>query len=73
MLPGFEERVITVVTPAAVARRAATILVDMPPVPKAEPALDTGPVVSLDLRMIILDRTYHRPVEPQCLPQPQLP
>jgi hypothetical protein len=41
MLPGFEERVITVVTPAEVARRAATILVDMPPVPNAEPALDT--------------------------------
>ena len=42
MLPGLEERVITVVTPAEVARRAATILVDMPPVPRAEPALDTG-------------------------------
>jgi hypothetical protein len=42
MLPGFEERVITVVTPAEVARRAATILVDIPPVPRAEPALDTG-------------------------------
>lgn len=41
MLPGFEERVIIVVTPAEVARRAATILVDMPPVPRAEPALDT--------------------------------
>jgi hypothetical protein len=41
MLPGLEERVITVVTPAEVARRAATILVDMPPVPRAEPALDT--------------------------------
>ncbi len=41
MLPGFEERVITVVTPAEVARRAATILVDMPPVPRVEPALDT--------------------------------
>jgi len=41
MFPGFEERVIIVVTPAEVARRAATILVDMPPVPRAEPALDT--------------------------------
>ena len=41
MLPGLEERVIIVVTPAEVARRAATILVDMPPVPRAEPALDT--------------------------------
>ena len=42
MLPGLEERVITVVTPAEVARRAATILVDMPPVPRAEPELDTA-------------------------------
>lgn len=41
ILPGFEERVMTVVTPADVARRAATILVDIPPVPRAEPALDT--------------------------------
>ena len=41
MLPGLEDRVIIVVTPAEVARRAATIFVDIPPVPKAEPALDT--------------------------------
>jgi hypothetical protein len=41
MLPGLEERVITVVTPAEVARRAATIFVDIPPVPRAEPALET--------------------------------
>lgn len=40
MLPGSEERVIIVVTPADVARRAATILVNMPPVPSAEPAED---------------------------------
>ena len=32
---------ITVVTPAEVARRAATILVDMPPVPRLDPALET--------------------------------
>lgn len=38
MLPGLLERVITVVTPAEVARRAAVILVDMPPVPTEEPA-----------------------------------
>ena len=42
MFPGFEERVMTVVTPAEVARRAATILVDMPPVPREEPAVDTS-------------------------------
>lgn len=42
MLPGFEDLVMTVVTPADVANRAATILVDMPPVPSAEPALDTS-------------------------------
>lgn len=41
MLPGLEERVIIVVTPAEVARRAATILVDMPPVPRSEPADET--------------------------------
>ena len=41
ILPGLEERVITVVTPTEVASLAATILVDMPPVPRAEPALDT--------------------------------
>ena len=41
ILPGLEERVMTVVTPAEVARRAATILVDMPPVPRRDPALDT--------------------------------
>lgn len=41
MFPGLEERVIIVVTPAEVARRAATILVDIPPVPKLEPELDT--------------------------------
>lgn len=42
MFPGFEERVMIVVTPAEVASRAATILVDMPPVPRAEPALETS-------------------------------
>ena len=42
MLPGFEERAMTVVTPAEVARRAATILVDMPPVPRLEPAVETS-------------------------------
>jgi hypothetical protein len=42
MLPGLEDRVMTVVTPAEVARRAATILVDMPPVPREEPAVETG-------------------------------
>ena len=42
IFPGLEDRVITVVTPAEVARRAATILVDMPPVPRAEPAEETS-------------------------------
>lgn len=41
ILLGVEERVITVVTPADVASLAATILVDMPPVPRLEPALET--------------------------------
>ena len=52
MLPGLEERVMMVVTPAEVARRAATILVDMPPVPKLDPALETVrcSVVLSDLR-----------------------
>lgn len=47
MFPGFEERVITVVTPAEVASFAATIFVCMPPVPRLEPALDTGFCVSI--------------------------
>ena len=42
ILPGLEERVMTVVTPAEVASRAATIFVDMPPVPRAEPAEETS-------------------------------
>lgn len=42
ILPGLEERVMTVVTPAEVARRAATILVDIPPVPREEPAEETS-------------------------------
>ena len=42
IFPGLDERVMTVVTPADVARRAATILVDMPPVPKEEPAEETS-------------------------------
>ena len=42
MFPGLEERVMTVVTPAEVARRAATILLDIPPVPRFEPVLDTA-------------------------------
>jgi hypothetical protein len=41
MLPGLEDLVMMVVTPADVARRAAIILVDIPPVPKEDPALDT--------------------------------
>lgn len=39
---GVEERVIMVVTPADVARRAAMSLVAMPPVPTLEPAVETG-------------------------------
>lgn len=42
MFPGKEDRVMMVVTPAEVASRAATILVDMPPVPREEPALETS-------------------------------
>lgn len=40
--PGLDDRVITTVTPAEVASCAAVILVDMPPVPRAEPADDTS-------------------------------
>ena len=50
ILPGLEERVITVVTPTEVASLAATILVDMPPVPRVEPALDT---------MLIILASFH--------------
>jgi hypothetical protein len=42
IFPGFEDFVMIVVTPADVARRAATILVIMPPVPRAEPAVETS-------------------------------
>ena len=42
MFEGVEERVIIVVTPAEVARRAAMSLVAMPPVPTLEPAVETG-------------------------------
>lgn len=41
ILLGIDERVMMVVTPAEVARRAAVSFVAMPPVPRAEPALDT--------------------------------
>lgn len=47
ILPGLEDLVMTVVTPADVARRAATILVDIPPVPNAEPGLDTEGSISV--------------------------
>lgn len=41
MLLGVEERVMMVVTPAEVARRAAVSFVDIPPVPREEPAVET--------------------------------
>lgn len=72
MLPGLEERVIMVVTPAEVARRAATILVDIPPVPRREPALDT--LVCFDQFIfrnsefcVGVRRMYHLLVMLQCL------
>ena len=40
-LPGFEDLVMIVVTPADVPNLAAMILVLIPPVPSADPALDT--------------------------------
>ena len=43
-LPGLDDFVIIVVTPAEVARMAATILVDIPPVPRADPLEDTSAV-----------------------------
>lgn len=48
IFPGFEERVMIVVTPAEVAKRAATILVDIPPVPRREPADETVLIISID-------------------------
>lgn len=42
MLPGLEDFVMMVDVPAEVARRAAMILVAMPPVPRAEPAEETS-------------------------------
>ncbi len=42
ILPGFDDLVMMVVTPAEVPSFAAIILVLMPPVPSAEPALETS-------------------------------
>lgn len=47
IFPGRDDRVITVVTPAEVARRAAVIFVDIPPVPRLEPAEETSNVSKL--------------------------
>jgi hypothetical protein len=70
MFPGFEERVITVATPAEVARRAATILVDMPPVPRREPALETGTMLTVNSFPMRRVR-HHLLVTQQCLQQLQ--
>jgi hypothetical protein len=59
----------TVVTPAEVARRAATIFVDMPPVPRLEPALDTIPMSIVHFRFGMV--THHLLAKLQCLPQLQ--
>lgn len=40
-LPGFDDLVMIVVTPADVPSRAAMIFVLIPPVPSADPALET--------------------------------
>ena len=72
MLPGFEARVMMVVTPADVASRAATIFVDIPPVPSDEPAVETS--WSL-VELLVLERgkggTYHRLATCQCLRPPR--
>lgn len=49
MFEGVEERVMMVVTPAEVARRAAMSLVAIPPVPTLEPAVDTEMGMSIDI------------------------
>jgi hypothetical protein len=41
ILLGVDDRVMIVVTPAEVAKRAAVSFVDMPPVPRLEPADET--------------------------------
>lgn len=41
IFPGLDDLVMMVVTPADVPSLAAMILVLIPPVPKADPALDT--------------------------------
>ena len=54
----------TVVTPAEVARRAATIFVDMPPVPRAEPEEETvklGQSTALEWHGVFLTVSYKRP------------
>lgn len=49
MFEGVEERVMMVVTPAEVARRAAMSLVAIPPVPTLEPAVETEMEMSIDV------------------------
>jgi len=79
MLLGIEERVIIVVTPAEVARRAAVSLVAMPPVPSAEPVLDTISCQHWSSRHIrspeqrnAYNVIYHQPQEWKYPQQPQL-
>src|SRR5690606_32450327 len=67
---GLLEWAMMVVTPAAVARRAAVILVDMPPVPKLEPADDTVQWQPFDLN-IQVKMPYHPPLARLYLPPPQ--
>jgi len=76
MLLGIEERVIIVVTPAEVARRAAVSLVAIPPVPSVEPVLDTVSCQHWPRRYTRSpeqrNMLYHRPQEWKYPLQPQL-
>ena len=61
MFEGVEERVMIVVTPTEVARRAAMSFVAIPPVPTLEPALETALGDLLDSEGVGGgEGTYHR-------------
>lgn len=51
ILPGLDDLVMIVVTPADVPSRAAMILVLIPPVPSADPALETVVLIVSWLRV----------------------
>jgi hypothetical protein len=68
MLLGVDDRVMIVVTPAEVAKRAAVSFVDMPPVPRLEPADETRASSKADaLRQLGFKWAYRQLPDWRCL------